>query len=228
MARGESKVARLQETMAKKSRKRKPPKMSSGLVEAGALEPLEELELESEVPDQVQDSLVPSQGDLAPNSAEGDSSQAPSATPPMPSPQDANVLMFDLLKQMTNLVGILTIQLKPNEAATSDSTVVKVVKRLPIKILPPKPFEGTYDYERVATWLREVENFFQPMAVEKHQKVQTTAGLLDGDVLPRGRGTSRIRRLWKVRCLGQNSRLLSRAGLPQSTQTFVREWLGWI
>ena len=53
MAGGKSKVARPQETLAKKSRKRKPPKASSGLVEAGALKPLEELELEPKVPNKV-------------------------------------------------------------------------------------------------------------------------------------------------------------------------------
>ena len=84
---------------------------------------------------------------------------------------------------MTNLVGILTTQLKPNEAAASGSTGAKVVKRLPIKIPPPKAFEGDRDYERVATWLREVENFFRAMAVEENQKVQTPAGLLGGDAL---------------------------------------------
>ena len=71
--------------------------------------------------------------------------------------QDANVLMFGLLQQMTNLVGILTTQLKPNEAAASGSTGAKVVKRLPMKIPPPKAFEGDHHYERVATWLREGE-----------------------------------------------------------------------
>ena len=50
MAGGESKVARLHETPTKKSRKRKPPKASSGLVEARALEPSEEVEPEPEVP----------------------------------------------------------------------------------------------------------------------------------------------------------------------------------
>ena len=183
MAGGESKVARLQETPAKKSRKRKPPKASSGLVEARAPEPSEEVEPEPEVPDEVQDSPVPSQGDPAPNSAEGESSQAPSEAPPVATAQDANVLMFGLLQQMTNLVGILTTQLKPNEAAASGSTGAKVVKRLPIKIPPPKAFEGDRDYERVATWLREVENFFRAMAVEENQKVQTAAGLLGGDAL---------------------------------------------
>ena len=79
---------------------------------------------------------------------------------------------------MTNLVGILTIQLKPNEAAASGSTRAKVVKMLPIKIPPPKAFEGDRDYERVATWLREVENFFRAIAVEENQKVQTTAGVV--------------------------------------------------
>ena len=63
------------------------------------------------------------------------------------------------------------------------STRIKVVKRLPIKILPPKAFEGDRNYEHVATWLREVENFFLAMAVDEHQKVQTTAGLLGGDAL---------------------------------------------
>ena len=58
-----------------------------------------------------------------------------------------------------------------------------VVKMLPIKIPPPKAFEGDRDYERVATWLREVENFFRAMAVEENQKVQTAAGLLGGDAL---------------------------------------------
>ena len=82
---------------------------------------------------------------------------------------------------MTNLVEILTTQLKPNEAVASGSTGVKVVKRLPIKIPPPKAFEGDRDYKRVATWLREVENFFSAMVVEEHQKVQTAAGLLGGD-----------------------------------------------
>ena len=77
-------------------------------------------------------------------------------------------------------MGILTTQLKPNEAAASGSTGAKVVKRLPIKIPPPKAFEGDRDYEGVATWLREVENFFRAMAVEENQKVQTAAGLLGG------------------------------------------------
>ena len=95
MARGESKVARLQETPAKKSRKRKPPKATSGLVEARAPEPSEEVEPE---PDEVQDSPVPSQGDPAPNSAEGESSQAPNEAPPVVAVQDANVLMFGLLQ----------------------------------------------------------------------------------------------------------------------------------
>ena len=52
---------------------------------------------------------------------------------------------------MTYLVGILTTQLKPNEAAALGSTGAKVVKRLPIKIPPPKAFEGDRDYERVVT-----------------------------------------------------------------------------
>ena len=82
---------------------------------------------------------------------------------------------------MTNLVGILTTQLKPNEAAASGSTGAKVVKRLPIKIPPPKAFEGDRDYERVATWLREVENFFRAMAVEENQK-----GVNGGGVVRRG------------------------------------------
>ena len=57
------------------------PKASSGLVEARAPEPSEEVEPEPEVPNEVQDSPVPSQGDPAPNSAEGESSQAPSEAP---------------------------------------------------------------------------------------------------------------------------------------------------
>ena len=55
------------------------------------------------------------------------------------------------LEKMTDLMGILTTHLKPNEAAASGSTGVKVIKRLLIKIPPPKAFEGDYDYERVAT-----------------------------------------------------------------------------
>ena len=53
MAGGKSKVARLHETPAKKSKKRKPPKASSGLFEARAPEPSEELESEPEVPNEV-------------------------------------------------------------------------------------------------------------------------------------------------------------------------------
>ena len=183
MAGGKSKVARLQKTSAKKLRKHKPPNSSSGLVEARALEPSKEFELEPAVLDEVQDQPVPSQGDPAPNSAEGESSQVPSAAPPVAATQDANVLMFGLLKQMTNLVEILTTQLNLNEAAALGSTGAKVIERLPIKIPPPKTFEGGRDYERVATWLREVENFFRAMAVEENQKVHTAAGLLGGDTL---------------------------------------------
>ena len=73
MAEGESKVARPQETPTKKSRKRKPLKASSGLFEARAPEPLEELKPEVKVSDEVQYSSVPSQGDSAPNSVEGES-----------------------------------------------------------------------------------------------------------------------------------------------------------
>ena len=98
MAGGESEVARLQETPAKKSRKRKPQKASSCLFEVWEHEPSEELEPEPKVMDEVQDSPVPSQGDPASNSAEGESSQAPSGGPPVAAPQDANVLMFGLLK----------------------------------------------------------------------------------------------------------------------------------
>ena len=101
----------------------------------------------------------------------------------MAAPPDANVLISGSLKQMTDLVGILTTHLKPNESTTSGSTRVKVIKRLPIEIPPPKAFKRDYDYERVATWLRELENFFRAMAVEEHQQVQTAAGLLGGDAL---------------------------------------------
>ena len=105
MAGGKSKVARLYETPTKKSRKRKPPKASSGLVEARAPEPSEEVEPEPEVPDEVQDSPVPSQGDPALNFAEGESSQASSEAPPVAAAQDANVLMIGLLQQMTTWWG---------------------------------------------------------------------------------------------------------------------------
>ena len=106
-----------------------------------------------------------------------------SAPPPVVAPPNVNVLMFGLLKEITDLVGILTTHLKPNEAVASGSTGVKVVKRLPIKIPSPKAFEGDCDYERVVTWLREVENFFRAMTVEEHQKVQTATGLLGEDAL---------------------------------------------
>ena len=53
MVGGESKVTRPQETPAKKSRKRKPLKVSAGLFKAWAPEPLEELDPELEVPDEV-------------------------------------------------------------------------------------------------------------------------------------------------------------------------------
>ena len=84
---------------------------------------------------------------------------------------------------MTDLMGILTAQLKPNEAAASSSTRAKVIKRLPIKLSPTKALEGDRDYERIATWLREVENFFREMAVEEYQKVQMAVGLLGRDAL---------------------------------------------
>ena len=174
-------MARPHETLGKKSRKRKLLKASSGLFKAWALKPLEELESEPKVPDEVQDSPVASQGDPAPNSAEDESSQAPKEVAPVAAPPDANVLMSRVLEKMADLVGTLTTHLKPNEAAALGSIEVKVVKSLPIKIPPPKAFEGDRDYERVATWLREVENFFREMAVEEHQKVQTAAGLLGGN-----------------------------------------------
>ena len=94
MVGGESKVARLQETPAKKSRKHKPPKASSGLFKDRAPKPSEEVEPEPEVPDEIQDSPVPSEGDPAPNFAKGESSQAPSKAPPVAAAQDANVLTF--------------------------------------------------------------------------------------------------------------------------------------
>ena len=51
MVGGESKVSRPQETLVKKSRKRKPLKASFGLFEAQAPEPSEELEPEPKVSD---------------------------------------------------------------------------------------------------------------------------------------------------------------------------------
>ena len=56
----ESKAARPHETPTKKSRKRKPLKASSGVVKARAPKPSEELELEPKVPDEVQESPIPS------------------------------------------------------------------------------------------------------------------------------------------------------------------------
>ena len=91
--------------------------------------------------------------------------------------------MSNFLKKVMDLMEILIAQLKPNEAAASGSTKAKVIKRLPIKISPPKAFEGDRDYKRIPTWLREVENFFRARAVEEHQKVQTTIGLLGEDAL---------------------------------------------
>ena len=104
-------MARPHETPLKKLRKRKLPNMSFGLVEALASKPSEELEPKPKVSDEVQDSRVPSQGDRASNSAEGESSQAPSAAPLVVAPHDANVLMSSILKKMMDLIGILTAQL---------------------------------------------------------------------------------------------------------------------
>ena len=84
--------------------------------------------------------------------------------------------MSSFLEKMTDLTEILTAQLKPNEVVASGSTGAKVVTRLPIKIPPPKAFEGDRDYEHVATLLQEVENFLRAMAVEEHQKVQRWQG----------------------------------------------------
>ena len=117
MAEGESKVASPHETPARKLRKHKRPEASSGLFQASAPEPSEALEPKPEVPDEVQDSPVPSQGDPALNATEGESSYAPSEAPPVIVPQDANVLMSSFLKKMTDLIGILTTHLKPKEAA---------------------------------------------------------------------------------------------------------------
>ena len=75
--------------------------------------------------------------------------------------------MSNFWEKMTDLMGILTAQLKSNEAVASGSTGAKVVKRLLTKISPPKAFEGDRDYERIATWLQEVENFFCAMMVEE-------------------------------------------------------------
>ena len=71
MVGGEIKVARPQETPTKKSRKRKRLKASSGLIKARAPEPSKELEPQPEVPDEVQDSPVPSKGDPAPEFRRG-------------------------------------------------------------------------------------------------------------------------------------------------------------
>ena len=107
------------------------PKTSSGMFEAQAPEPSEEVEPEPEVPDEVQDSPVPSQGDSVPNSVEDKSSQVPSTPLPVAAPLGANIFMFGLLKHMTNLVGILTTQLKPNEAATSGFNLDQGSKKVP-------------------------------------------------------------------------------------------------
>ena len=101
----------------------------------------------------------------------------------MVAPQNANVFMSSSLEQMTDLMGILIAQLKPNEVAALGSTEAKVIKRLLIKIPPPKAFKGDHDYKHVATWVWEVENFFGAMAMEEHQKVQMASGLLGGDAL---------------------------------------------
>ena len=195
-------MARPHETSTKKSRKCKPPKASFGLFEAPALEPSKELEPELKVLDEVQDSPVPSPGNPVEYFAEGESSQAPSEAPPVAPSQDTNVLVSSFLKKMTDLMGILTTQLKPNEATTSGSIGAKVVKRLPIKIPPPKAFERDRDYKRVATWLRKVENFFLAMAVEEHQKVQMTAGLLGKDALIWWAEYIKDQRIGEVRCSG--------------------------
>ena len=108
---------------------------------------------------------------------QGKSLQAPNKASLVAAPQDANVLMSSFLEKKTYLMRILTTQLKPNEVGA------KIVKRLPIKIPPLKAFKGDRDYERVATWLQEVENLFPAMAVEEHQMVQTAGGFWSRDVL---------------------------------------------
>ena len=105
-------MARPHETPAKNSRKRKPLEASSGLFETRALEPLRELEPEPEVPDEVQDSPIPSQGDSVPNSADGESSQAPSEALSVAAPQNTNVLMSSFLEKMNGLGGDIDNPLK--------------------------------------------------------------------------------------------------------------------
>ena len=136
-------MVRPQETLAKKSRKRKPLKVSSGLVEALATEHFEERELESKEADEVQESLVPSQDDPVPNSTEGESLEAPMKLRQWMCSKVEMPLCHHFLKNVTDLMGMLTAQLKPNEAVTSSSIWMKVVKMLSIKIPPPKVFEGT-------------------------------------------------------------------------------------
>ena len=102
-------VARLQETPTKKLKKRKPSKTSSSLVKARASKPSEELESVPKVPNEVQHSLIPSQGDAVPNSTKGESSHAPSEASPMVAPQDANVFISSFLEKMTDLMRILIV-----------------------------------------------------------------------------------------------------------------------
>ena len=157
-----------------------------------------------------------------PNSAEGESSQVPSKAPPVAAPQDVNVLMFGLLKQMTNLVGILTTQLKPNEAAPW----VQPVSRLPIKISPPKAFEGGPRLRARCDLVAGGGEF-----LPGNGRGRTSIGANGGGVVKRGcvdlvggvHQGSRNCRKWDVLDGIQDS-----CHEPQSMRTFVREWRGWI
>ena len=172
----ESRGVKLRELPAKISRKRKAPKASSGLVEAPAPSSLHERESEPKDWDDVQGSQVPSRDDPASDSAEAESSMAPRVGPPKDTLQDANTRMSDLLERTTDLMGMVTARLKPNGVVTSGVPRVKVAKRLPIKIPPPKPFEGDRNYERVAAWLREAENFSGPWRSKKFKRFKWRRG----------------------------------------------------
>ena len=142
------------------------------------------MEPEPKVSNEVQDSPVPSQGDPALNFSESvKPSQAPSEAPPVAAPQDANVLIFGLLKQMTNLVGILTTQLKPNEAAASGSTGAKVVKRLRLRYRHRRPLRGTVTTSALRLCCGRWNISFGQWPWKNIKKVQTAAGLLGGDAL---------------------------------------------
>lgn len=99
---------------------------------------------------------------------------------PLSGPPPTMTIPLAFMEQMMDLV------LKVIESVISASSSlmkVDVRKGHVIKNLPPKPFGGDRDFERVARCLREMENLFRAMKVEDDHQVQIAAGLLSGDGL---------------------------------------------